>query len=69
MVDRELLRHMLEIRTQPSTDLADLGRQIVATRKTLGTAAGETGAALVASGTSPSPMATSRWPPRPATAT
>jgi carboxylate-amine ligase len=53
VVDRELLRHMLEIRTHPSTDLADLGRQIVATRRTLGTAASETGAALVASGTSP----------------
>ncbi len=53
VVDRELLRHMLEIRTQPSTDVADLGRQIVATRRLLGTAAAETGAALVASGTSP----------------
>jgi len=53
VVDRELLRHMLEIRTEPSTDVADLGRQIVATRRTLGTAAGETGAALVACGTTP----------------
>ena len=53
VVDRELLRHMLEIRTEPSSQLEDLGRQIVATRRILGTAATRAGAALVASGTAP----------------
>ena len=48
----KLLRHMLEIRTEPSTDVADLGRQIVATRRTLRNAAAETGR-LVACGTTP----------------
>jgi glutamate---cysteine ligase / carboxylate-amine ligase len=52
-VDRELLRHQIEIRTEPATDLADIRAELVATRRQVGEAARDAGVAAVATGTAP----------------
>ncbi len=52
-IDRELLRHQIEIRTEPAIDLADIRRDLVAARREVGEAAREAGVAAVATGTAP----------------
>ncbi len=52
-VDRELLRHQVETRTEPATDLADLREQLVDARRRVGEAARDAGVAAVATGTAP----------------
>lgn len=52
-LDQELFLHQLETRTEPTEDLADARRQIVATRKLAADAAQQVGARLVACGMAP----------------
>jgi carboxylate-amine ligase len=52
-VDRELLRHQVETRTEPATDLGDVRAQLVAARRRVGEAARDAGTAAVATGTAP----------------
>jgi glutamate---cysteine ligase / carboxylate-amine ligase len=52
-VDRELLRHQVETRTEPATDLDDVRAQLVGARRRIGEAAREAGTAAVATGTAP----------------
>jgi hypothetical protein len=52
-IDGELMRHQVETRTEPATDLADIRAQLVDARRRVGEAARETGAAAVATGTAP----------------
>ena len=52
-IDRELMRHMIETRTEPATDLADIRAQLVRARRRVGEAARQAGAAAVATGTAP----------------
>ena len=52
-LDQELFRHQIEIRTDPVRDLADLDDQLVAARRTAGTAAATAGLAAVACATIP----------------
>jgi carboxylate-amine ligase len=52
-VDRELLRHQVETRTEPATDLSDVRAQLVAARRRVGEAARDAGTAAVATGTAP----------------
>ncbi len=52
-VDRELMRHQVETRTEPTTDLADLREQLVDARGRVGKAARDAGVAAVATGTAP----------------
>ncbi|MGZ4476689.1 MAG: glutamate-cysteine ligase family protein, partial [Nocardioides sp.] len=49
-LDQELFLHQIETRTDPSADLADIERQLIASRRTAGTAAAEAGLAVVAAG-------------------
>ena len=51
-LDRELFRHQLETRTDPTPDAADVFAQLVRARRTAGEAARAAGLAIVASGTS-----------------
>ena len=52
-IDRELMRHQVETRTEPATDLADIRAQLIDARRRVGEAAREAGAAAVATGTAP----------------
>lgn len=52
-LEGELLEHMVETHTDPSADLAEIGRQLRAARRTAIAAAEESGHALVAAGTAP----------------
>jgi carboxylate-amine ligase len=52
-LDHELFRHQLEVRTDPTTDLADAAQQVVAARRTAGKAAEATGLAAIACGSIP----------------
>jgi carboxylate-amine ligase len=52
-LDQELFLHQVETRTDPSADLADIERQLIAARRTAGLAAREAGLAVVASGIVP----------------
>ena len=52
-VDRELLRHQIETRTAPATDLADIRADLVSARRQVGEAARDAGVAAVATGTAP----------------
>jgi glutamate---cysteine ligase / carboxylate-amine ligase len=52
-LEGELLRHMVETHTDPSADLADVGRQLREARRTAIAAAGESGVAVAAVGTAP----------------
>ncbi len=52
-VDRELLRHQIETRTEPATDLADIRADLVSARRQVGEAARDAGVAAVATGTAP----------------
>lgn len=52
-VDPELFRHQLETRTDPVTDLGEAGPQLVAARRTAGTAARDAGLAIGACGVVP----------------
>lgn len=52
-LDQELFLHQVETRTDPSASLADIAQQLVAGRRTAGTAAAEAGLAVVASGIVP----------------
>jgi carboxylate-amine ligase len=52
-LDQELFLHQVETRTDPSASLADIERQLVAARRTAGTAAAAAGLAVVASGIVP----------------
>jgi carboxylate-amine ligase len=52
-LDQELFLHMIETRTDPSTDLDDIGRQLVAARRTAGEAATSSGLGVIASGVVP----------------
>jgi carboxylate-amine ligase len=52
-VDRELLRHQVETRTEPATDLSDIRAQLVGARRRVGEAARDAGTAAVATGTAP----------------
>jgi carboxylate-amine ligase len=52
-LEGELLRHMVETHTDPSTDLADIGRQLREARRTAIAAAEESGVALAAVATAP----------------
>ena len=49
-LDQELFLHQVETRTTPSTDLAEIERQLIAARRTAGTAAAEAGLAVAAAG-------------------
>lgn len=49
-LDQELFLHQIETRTDPSAELADIERQLIAGRRTAGTAAAEAGLAVVAAG-------------------
>jgi carboxylate-amine ligase len=53
-IDRELLRHQIETRTEPSTDLADIRAELVDARRRVGESARDAGTAVVAAGTAPS---------------
>ncbi|GAA3820869.1 glutamate--cysteine ligase [Nocardioides panacisoli] len=53
LLDHELFRHQVETQTEPTADLAELRRQLVAQRRAAGEAAEQVGLAVVASGTSP----------------
>ena len=52
-LDKELFQHQLETRTDPSADLADVGCQIRAARRTAGEAAEASGLAVMVSGVVP----------------
>jgi len=52
-LEGELLRDMLETHTDPTQDLAEIGRQLRAGRRTAIAAAGEVGVAVAATGTPP----------------
>ena len=52
-LDQELFLHQVETRTDPSASLDDIQRQLVAGRRTAGTAAAATGLAVVAAGIVP----------------
>ncbi len=52
-VDRELLRHQVETRTEPATEMGDLRGQLVDARRRVGESAREVGVAAVATGTAP----------------
>jgi glutamate---cysteine ligase / carboxylate-amine ligase len=52
-LEGELLRHMVEIHTDPSADLAETARQLREARRTAMVAAEESGLALAAVGTAP----------------
>jgi carboxylate-amine ligase len=52
-LDQELFLHMIETRTDPTTDLADIVRQLVAARRTAGEAATTAGLGVIASGVAP----------------
>ena len=52
-IDRELMRHQVETRTEPATDLTDIRAQLIDARRRVGEAAREAGAAAVATGTAP----------------
>jgi carboxylate-amine ligase len=52
-LDQELFRHQLEVRTDPTTDIADAAAQVVDARRTAGEAAESTGLAAVACGIVP----------------
>jgi glutamate---cysteine ligase / carboxylate-amine ligase len=52
-LEGELLRHMVETHTDPSADLADVGRQLREARRTAIAAAEESGVALAAVATAP----------------
>jgi glutamate---cysteine ligase / carboxylate-amine ligase len=52
-LEGELLRHMIETRTDPVTELAEAGRQLREARRTAITAAAEAGVAAVAVATAP----------------
>lgn len=52
-LDQELFLHQVETRTDPSTSIEDIQRQLVAGRQTAGKAAAESGLAVVASGIVP----------------
>jgi glutamate---cysteine ligase / carboxylate-amine ligase len=52
-LDKELFRHQLETRTQPSRDVDDLVRQVVAGRRTASEAAAEHDLAVAVSGSVP----------------
>jgi glutamate---cysteine ligase / carboxylate-amine ligase len=49
-LDQELFLHQIETRTDPTTDLDDIARQLVAARRTAGEAATSAGLGVVASG-------------------
>jgi carboxylate-amine ligase len=53
LLDHELFRHQVETQTEPTADLSELRRQLVAQRRAAGEAAQELGLAIMASGTSP----------------
>lgn len=55
-LDRELFRHQVETRTEPSTDLAVLREQVLRARRAAADAAHAVGLALIASGTAPLPL-------------
>jgi carboxylate-amine ligase len=52
-LEGELLRHMIETHTDPSTDLAEIGRQLREARRTAIAAAEESGLAVAAVATAP----------------
>jgi glutamate---cysteine ligase / carboxylate-amine ligase len=52
-LEGELLRHMVETHTDPSADLAEIGRQLREARRTAIAAAGESGVAVAAVATAP----------------
>ncbi|NYG55925.1 glutamate--cysteine ligase [Nocardioides perillae] len=62
-LDRELFRHQVETRTEPSTDLAVLREQLLRARRTAADAARAVGLALVATGTAPLPPVRPRVTP------
>lgn len=55
-LDRELFRHQVETKTDPTADLDDLRRQLVRARRTVTGAAEAAGLRAVATGTSPLPL-------------
>lgn len=62
-LDRELFRHQLETRTDPSADLRVLREQVLRARRTATAAAEAAGLALLAAGTSPMPVERPRVTP------
>jgi len=52
-LDQELFLHQIETRTDPTTDLDDVSRQLVAARRTAGDAATSAGLGVIASGIVP----------------
>jgi glutamate---cysteine ligase / carboxylate-amine ligase len=52
-LDQELFLHQIETRTDPTTDLDDVARQLVAARRTAGEAATSAGLGVIASGIVP----------------
>jgi carboxylate-amine ligase len=52
-LDQELFLHMIETRTDPTTDLDDVARQLVAARRTAGEAATSSGLGVIACGVVP----------------
>ena len=52
-LEGELLRHMVETHTDPSADLAEIGRQLREARRTAIAAAEESGVAIAAVATAP----------------
>ena len=52
-LDQELFLHMIETRTDPTTDLDDVARQLVAARRTAGEAATSSGLGVIACGIVP----------------
>jgi glutamate---cysteine ligase / carboxylate-amine ligase len=52
-LDQELFLHQIETRTDPTTDLDDVARQLVAARRTAGEAARKSGLSVIASGIVP----------------
>lgn len=52
-LDQELFLHMIETRTDPTTDLDDAARQLVAARRTAGEAATSAGLGVIACGVVP----------------
>src|SRR3954447_12008928 len=52
-LDQELFLHQIETRTDPTTDLDDVARQLVAARRTAGDAATSAGLGVIASGIVP----------------
>ena len=52
-LDQELFLHMIETRTDPTTDLDDVARQLVAARRTAGEAATSAGLGVIACGVVP----------------